>query len=287
MRGKRINRTFWITISVLVLGLLAIGAVLAPEGAPTPVFNAHRELGECMYLDCYLAPWQAFPMGTDERGIPLLRYAMQGASIVIVPAIVAGFVVLVLATIAGLVRCRDAKWLDTALQGFTELVGALPRLVVILVVAVVLPRDWRVLMPIALTWAILASPSAMDEAATTAERLGGAKFVEALKAHGFSGVRIFLYHVVWLNLRAVIVRQAAEVAMQVVFLEIALSYLAKAQGEPSFTHPEGVESWALLLYQGYSAILGEPLWHAMFFGLVLVALTAVMAQAVRLAARAQ
>ena len=70
-----------------------------------------------------------------------------------------------------------------------------------------LPPGWRTLFPIGLAWAILAAPGAMDEAAATAGRLGGARFVEALRAHGFSSARILLYHVIWLNLRAVLVRQ--------------------------------------------------------------------------------
>jgi ABC-type dipeptide/oligopeptide/nickel transport system permease subunit len=226
-------------------------------------------------------------MGTDNRGIPLFEYALQGAAIVALPAVCAGLVVMAMAVLAGLIRCSEVPWFDTVLQVFTELLGSLPRLVVILVVAVVLPQDWKSLLPIAVTWALLASPGAMDEAAATAGRLGGTRFVEALRAHGFSAVRIYLYHVIWLNLRAVIVRQGAEVAMQVVFLEIALSYLAVSKNQPSFTHAESTYSWATLLYQGYTALMGQDLMHSMFFGLLLVAMVAIMAQAFRISARAK
>lgn len=159
-------------------------------------------------------------------------------------------------------------------------------MVVILVVALALPRQWRSLLPIGLAWALLAAPGAMDEAAATAGRLGGDKFVEALRAHGFSAVRIYLVHVVWMNLRSVIVRQGAEVGMQVVFLEIALSYLAAAQSDPSFTHADNLHSWASLLYDGYTAIVGGlPMMHALVLGLALVALVALVAQALKLAVR--
>ena len=88
------------------------------------------------------------------------------------PAVAAGCVVMLMSVIAGLIRCSDVGWFDTVLQVFTELLGSLPRLVVILVVAIVLPADWKSLFPIAITWALLASPGAMDEAAATAGRLG-------------------------------------------------------------------------------------------------------------------
>ncbi len=91
---------------------------------------------------------------------------------------------------------------------------------------------------------------------------------------------------VWLNLRPVLVRQGAEVTMQVVFLEIALSYLAVSRNEPAFTHSEGMHSWAMLLYQGYTALaFQQPLYHALALGIALLAVVAVMAQAFRLAAR--
>lgn len=276
MRGQRAARLPWIILAVALLGSLLVGAAMAPEFVSTPNLDGR-----------YLGPLQAPPMGTDDRGIGLHEYAMQGAAIVVLPAIASGALVMLLATLAGLVRCSGNTTIDGIIQVFSELVGSLPRLVVILVVALLLPQDWKVLLPIGLAWAILAAPGAMDEAATTAGRLGGARFVEALRAHGFSAPRIYLYHVVGLNLRPVIVRQGAEVAMQVVFLEIALSYLAVSQNEPSFTHSDGTYSWATLLYQGYTALLGEELMHAMVFGLLLVAAVAVAAQSVRFAARAR
>ena len=144
------------------------------------------------------------------------------------------------------------------------------------------------LVPLAFAWAVLASPGAMDEAASVAERLGGARFVEALRAHGFSWSRVFLYHIVLLNLRPVVVRQAAETAMQVTFLEIALSYLAAQENQSSFTHADNVKSWADLLEIGYpSLVLDVPTGHALALGLGLVAVVTVMSLMLASAARAR
>ena len=274
--GPRVARVPWLILAGVILASLLAAAFMAPDFVDSPLLDQR-----------YATPFESPPMGLDDRGIPLYQYAMQGAGIVTLPALASGVLVMFLATVAGLIRCAELTWVDTAIQAFSELVGSLPRLVVILVIALMLPPDWKVLLPIGLTWALLAAPNAMDEAASTAGRLGGARFVEALRAHGFSATRIYLYHVVWLNLRAVIVRQGAEVAMQVVFLEIALSYLAVSSNEPSFTHSDGNYSWATLLYQGYTALIGEPLWHSAFFGLALVASVAILAQSLRLAARAR
>ncbi|MCB9679520.1 MAG: hypothetical protein H6737_30725 [Alphaproteobacteria bacterium] len=283
---NRAARLPWLIIGgTLFLGLVIAGW-MAPEFLSPPDLEkvAKDEFGQTVGgLGFFEAP----PFGTNEYGIPLHELALQGASIVAIPSAIAGLMVMALATLAGLVRCADIGWLDTVLQAFGEITGALPRMVVVLVIALLLPYDYKYLLPIALVWALLASPAAMDEAAASAGRLGGARFVEALRAHGFSAGRIYLYHVVWLNLRPVIVRQGADVMMQVVFLEIALSYLALASNAPSFTHAESLNSWAELLYLGYSWILDRHLGHAVVLSLALIALTAFIAQSFRLAARAR
>ena len=200
-RRSTTRRGLWLGIAAGVLAAMALGSLLAPEFLSRPDM-ALRHVG----------PMQRPPFGTDMMGISLAEYAMQGARVVTLPAVLSGMLVMVLATLAGLARCAGFGWLDGLLQAFSELVGAVPRLVLILVIAVAMPMDARSLLPIGLAWAILAAPGAMDEAATTAGRLGGASFVEALRAHGFTAPRIYLRHIVWLNLRSVIVRQGAEAA---------------------------------------------------------------------------
>lgn len=265
--------------------LLAAGffSVLVVLALSAPEFLSEGQVGVTDY-----GPGAIPPFGGDSRGRPLWQYAAQGAQVVAIPAVLAGVLVGCFAALGGLVRAMELRGADTLIQAFSEVVGALPRMVVVLVVALLLPREWRGLTPLAVVWALLAAPGAMDEAAAVAERLGGARFVEALRAHGYSMVRIFGVHVVAFNLRPVIVRQAAEVTMQVVFLEIALSYLATADQEPSFTHADNLMSWADILYLGYTAVaFQEPFTHAMVLGIALVALVAGSVLSISHAARAR
>ncbi len=258
--------------ALIGLTIFAVAAASAPERLPAP--------------DPGIAaapPWVLPPFGADGRGVPLLGIALQGARILAGPTVLAAGLVALAATVAGLVRCTAGSFVDRVLTALSEGVGALPRLVVVLVVALLLPRDWQTLTPIAVTWALLAAPGAMDESAATAGRIGAERFVEALRAHGFSWVRVYGLHVVGLNLRPVIARQSADVAMQVVFLEVSLSYLAIALDEPSFTHSAEEHSWAVVLYEGYKALLGLPLWHAAALGLLLLGGTASIATSLRIA----
>jgi hypothetical protein len=96
-----------------------------------------------------------------------------------------------------------------------------------------------------------------------------------------------LRHFVALNLRPVVVRQAIETVMQVVFLEIALSYLALSDSQPSFTHGDSVRSWADILYLGYQVILDVETGHALALGLGLVGVVALMSLSVTWAVRAR
>jgi ABC-type dipeptide/oligopeptide/nickel transport system permease subunit len=273
------NRRPPMILAAASLGLLMVAAWLAPEH----LGNIHPDLA-------LKGPFDLPPFGADTRGRSLLDYASQGASVVALPALSAGILVSLFGVAGGLLRCQGSERVNAVIQWFSEIVGALPRMVVILVVALLLPRDHRSLYPLAWTWALLAAPGAMDEAAAVAERLGGSRFVEALRAHGYSATRIFLVHVVGHNLRPVVVRQGAETLMAVVFLEIALSYLALADNYPSFTHPDSVMSWADLLKLGYPSLIPSLDFHsghALWLAIGLLGLVAVMSIAIGRAARAR
>ncbi len=313
MRPADNNQRLGLAIGIVILVGMLIATFIAPEFVQSPDLSNRADAGVLQplidllgwlantlgygdYFPKPLAPPPDAPamgfwglLGTNYYGVPYMEYALQGAQIVTGPALVAGGVVGFLAILAGISRCAALGWTDTVLQAFAELVGALPRLVIVLVLALICRGfEYQGLLAIAVLWALLSAPGAMDEASATAERLGGSKFVEALRAHGFTAWRIYVYHIIWLNLRSVIVRQAAEVGMQVVFLEIALSYLAASQNQPSFTHPDSNNSWAIMLYDGYSALVGgTPLLHSIITGLILVAVVAFMAQAFRVGARAR
>lgn len=272
-----VSRRLAAAVALASAGLLMAGALVAPEHLTAPSLEG-----------AYASPGALPPFGADDRGRPLWMYAAQGAKVVLGPAMGAGLLVTALGVVGGLLRCVGSERINTGLQGLSEIMGALPRMLVILVVALVLPAESRGLGPLALTWALLAAPGAMDEAAAVSERLGGSRFVEALRAHGFSLARIYGVHVVAYNLRPVVVRQGAETLMHVVFLEIALSYLALAEDQPSFTHSDSLKSWADLLNLGYPALVVDvPATHALLLGLGLLGLVTLLTVSVGHAVRAR
>ncbi|MCA9493980.1 MAG: hypothetical protein KC621_28830, partial [Myxococcales bacterium] len=147
MSRSRARRAPWLVLAGVLLCGLFVASLSAPEFMPTPELDR-----------AFLPPWSAPPAGTDDRGLPLYLYGLQGARIVLGPSLAAGGLIVAFATVAGLVRCAGVAWLDGFIQVFGEIVGALPRLVVILVVALLIPMEWKSLTPIALAWAVLAAP---------------------------------------------------------------------------------------------------------------------------------
>ena len=274
-KSRRFGRRWpLIALSACCISILFLSSIWAPE-----------MLSSVDSSKAMKSPFEVPPFGTDTRGRPLWEYLTQGAKIVLLPSILAGVLVSIFGTLGGLLRCVEWPRVSILVQGFSELIGALPRMVVILVAAIMVPRDLRSLYPLAVVWAVLAAPSAMDEAGAVASRLGGSRFVEALRAHGFSAYRIYFNHIVSLNLRPVVVRQGAETMMHVVFLEVALSYFAVVQEQASFTHSDSVHSWADLLRMGYTGLVFDvPTTHALVLGLALIGLVVTASTAISKAA---
>ena len=100
--------------------------------------------------------------------------------------------------------------------------------------------------------------------------------MEALKAHGFGAWRIYIQHIVVLNLRPVLVRQGAEAMMTVAFLRWRCLFGCRNQS--SFTHSDNLRSWADLLKEGYLWLaLGLDSSHVLFVGLGLLGLVVLTA----------
>jgi ABC-type dipeptide/oligopeptide/nickel transport system permease subunit len=259
------------------LALLVVMGMFAPEHLAQPDLSM-----------AYASPGELPPFGADNRGRPLLEYAQQGAQVVALPAMLGGLVVLLFGTLGGLLACVGSGRVQAAVQGFGEVVGALPRLVVVLGRGLAsAPRHARSHADRAHL-----GPARRARAPWTRPRLWPVGWAArglsrpcaptASPALGFTSTTSSL-----LNLRPVVVRQAIETVMQVVFLEIALSYLALSDSQPSFTHNDSVRSWADILYLGYQVILDVETGHALALGLGLVGVVALMSLSVTWAVRAR
>ena len=118
------NRTPAIALAVICFAILMVATLTAQD-----------DLGPMVLGGKLTGPIDAFPFGTDTRGRSLGKYAAQGAKVVAFPSLIAGLVVCLFGVMGGLLRCVGSDKINAPIQWLTEIVGALPRMVVILVVA--------------------------------------------------------------------------------------------------------------------------------------------------------
>ena len=126
-------------LAICILLLFLTWANDAPENLP--------EIAEDWEAQAFKLPFEAPPFGNDGRGRPLIDYARQGAAIVVWPAVMAGLLVACFATLGGVLRAVGWSWMDRVVLGFGEVVGSLPRMVVVLIMALMMDRDHVSLMP--------------------------------------------------------------------------------------------------------------------------------------------
>ena len=121
-----------------------------------------------------------------------------------------------------------------------ELLDTLPRLVFIILVCTI--RDPSVML-IAFVAGVLFIPSIATIIRRKVEALGSEDYILAHISHGFGVARVLLYHILWLQCRPVLIRQAAYVFGYVLFVETGLSYL----GDYGVQEPD--PSWGNMVAQ--------------------------------------
>lgn len=115
--------------SVLVLLVLAfgfIGPMLAPHGA-TDVIGG-----------MYDAPSGKALLGTDNLGHDILTNLMLGTKTSLIIGLVAGVVSNLIGVVIGLIAGYKGGWLEEGLMGFTNVVIAIPAIVVLILLSVAL-----------------------------------------------------------------------------------------------------------------------------------------------------
>lgn len=229
----------------LAMGLFAALLLLWAVALLVPydvVGDVHPELADA-------APSAAHWLGTDHLGRDVSRRLVTASRAFVLPGLgaagVAGIVGLTLGTVAG--------WFGGAAEQLVRLmftvVGAIPRLVLVLLAATIL-GDTPVLL--ALAAGLVCAPELGSAVAARLGELRRAEFVLALRAHGIPDGRILGYHLLWVNARGVVARQLFTVFGYYVGLETTLSYLG------GFGIQEPAPSWGNMVAFEFGRPDGNP-----------------------------
>ena len=270
--GARLIRHPLFLIGLAITLALLFMALLAPilgRGDPQQIYpNGINALGVPH------APGGGFLLGADTSGRDVWTRIVYGARLSLLVAFCAMITSTVIGTTIGLLSGFFGGWVDATLTRFTEIVAALPTILLAITLAVVLPQrlpefwlfkmlgvnpdlsNLKLLLAIGLvTWVGIAR-AVRGQTLALRER----EFIEAARALGLSNFAILRRHLLP-NVVPTVVTLATLATAQNILLEAGLSYLGLGRPEQA--------SWGGLIADGQSYLLVAP-WIALAPGVAIV-----------------
>jgi peptide/nickel transport system permease protein len=241
------------TVLILTGSLVAVAVVaplLAPY-APDAVDLAVRRQ----------APSMAHWFGTDDLGRDVLTRVLHGARVSLAIGLLAAALSVLLGTSVGLAAGFMRGAWDTVLMRLADMMLAVPRLPLLMIVAAILRP------PIPLLIVLVGAVGWMETARVVrAESLSLVErgFMEAARALGTPRRRVLVRHLLP-NVTGIVIVSATLAVGRSILLESALSFFGVGVQPPA-------ASWGNMLYQAQSTMTSEP-WLALFPGLAIFATT--------------
>jgi peptide/nickel transport system permease protein len=250
--GKRIRKQPLLLVGVVLLATFVGGGLSAPwlaPQSPSAIDLLHR-------LE---QPTIAHPAGTDELGRDILSRLLWGARLSLAVSVSVVSVSLVLGLTVGGLAGYLGGWIDTALTTFAmNTFLALPGILLAIAFAAFLGPGFANLV-LALAIGGWAGYARLVRAQVMAVR--DREYVDAARALGASGLRIFFRHILPNIVQPVLVQAAIGMA-GVILAEATLSFLGLGMPAPA-------PSWGAMLNDARSHLFDSP--HLVLFPAMAVA----------------
>ena len=247
LAGRHLLGSIGLVIMVLFV-LTALFADVIARFDPLTVDSAHA----------LARPSSLHWMGTDSFGRDVFSRIVHGARISLAVGIGSTALGASIGVIVGLTSGYLAGWVDLVFQRITDILQALPLLVLALVMTAALgPTLPNVIIAIAIP--LIPTVSRVIRANTLALR--ELPFVEAAKSIGMSETRIALRHVLPNTLAPLIVLATAQLG-STILTEASLSFLGLGIPEP---HP----SWGRMLSESAAEYVRTAPWLVIFPGIAI------------------
>jgi peptide/nickel transport system permease protein len=204
------------------------------------------------------APSAVHWMGADSFGRDIYSRIVYGARISLAVGIGSTLLGSTLGVLIGLASGYWSGWVDLLFQRLTDILQALPLLVLALVMAAALGPSLKNTI-IAIAVPLIPTVARVIRANTLALR--ELPFVESAKAIGMSDLRIALRHVLPNTLAPLIVLATAQLG-SAILTEASLSFLGLGIPEP---HP----SWGRMLSESSAEYVRTAPWLVIFPGLAI------------------
>lgn len=230
-------------ISLILLGIIVFSAVFGHWIAPYDAAAQDVNLGPS-------APGAAHWLGTDDLGRDVLSRLLVGAPTALIAPVIIAVGTTALGTTLGLLAGFRGGWLDTIVMRISDLMFALPSLL-ILIVVVGIGGGGQVVSVVALI--ILSAPSDIRVIRSVAMSQRELAYVDAARTLGLSDFRIMFRHVLP-NMAPTV---TANMLLSFVFALVALSGLSFL----GIGLPAGTPDWGLMIQENRSLLDLNP-WAA-------------------------
>ena len=243
-------------IALTVLALIAAAAVFAPLLTPDNPNTAS-------VLNVLAPPGAGHLLGTDGAGRDVWARLLYGARYTLAGALLATVVAGAIGITAGLIAGYYGKWFESASSWVTNVLMALPAIVVLLAARAVLGPSLWTMMTI---FGVLLAPAFYRLVVAAVSGVRNELYVDAARVSGVSDLRIIARHILTV-VRAPIIIQASIVTGIAIAIQAGLDFL----GLGDLTIP----TWGNMLNDGFTNMYRDPqlvLWPAIAIALTCVAL---------------
>lgn len=250
---RRLNLKASTKVGLVLVGLIALSALLAPLIAPYDPEDAD-------FLNLRLPPSFEHLMGTDSAGRDVFSRVLYGMRVDLGVMLFVTFVPLPIGVLLGSIAGYYGGWIDAVISRAADTLIAFPFLILVMaVVAIVGPGLKGVMIGIPLAgWALYAR-MARSEMLVVREQ----NYMLATKTLGYTEWRSIFRHAVPIIMRTSLVYSTVDMIVNLLLIS-GLSYLGLGQ------QPPGAELGAVIA-DGQAHLL-DAWWIATFPGLTLVAL---------------
>ena len=245
------SRSLSLYISVSIVGAVLLCGLVTPFVDYDPVSDV--ELSRR-----YLSPSWEHLLGTDGQGRSVALRVLISVEAFFFPGLIAGLIAVIFGSALGATCGYLGGLVGRIIAAGLELVDTLPRMVFLVLVCTIYQPSIAL---IALVSSVLFIPSVATLVRRRVEALGAEDYILAHMAHGFHPIKIITYHILWLQCRALMIRQLIFVFAYVLFIETALSYL----GDYGVQEPS--PSWGNMVAQARTS---PTLWPWLFPAIAII-----------------
>ncbi|WP_299348621.1 ABC transporter permease [uncultured Maritalea sp.] len=229
----------------LIVSITAIFALFAPWLTP---FAPEAQMFDGLTIEgAPLPPNAQFWLGTDLLGRDLFSRLVYGAQTSLIIGIVANGVAVSLGAFVGIVAGFFRGWIGTILMRFTDLMMAIPALLLAIVLAAIFkPSLWIVALVIAMVNWVQVARVIFAQTVSLSER----DFIVAERSIGASSPRILFQHILPHMVPTLLVWSTLGIATTVL-LEATLSYLGIGVQPP-------IPSWGNIIFENQTYFTSAP-----------------------------